>query len=126
MDTYPALVEVLRRASGESREQNHDTIILQLGFDIGREGGISKETLGIALFEANGVDIEVLLVALPQCLLHLGLLCCVGAGAAEPLLVGRASGVGEGERDAGTGVVLVHDVDLLLQLRVTLQVNSVR
>jgi hypothetical protein len=114
-------VIVLCGTAGKGRVEHDDTVVLLGLLVVRREGGVAKETFTGAGGKANSVDVERVLLTLTESLLHVGLLLLIGADVREPVSVERASGVLENEGDAGGVVVGVEDVDLLDELRISVE-----
>ena len=72
--------------------------------------------------EPNGVDVEISNATLTQASLHRCLLRRAGCNVVEPVSINCTSSSCQGPGNPGAGVVLVQDVDLGCDLRVTAEI----
>ena len=107
-----ALVVVGRATAGEGRVEDDNTIVLGGTLVVRWESSIAQEALSISSLESNGVDVERGSITFAKRGLHVRLGLCTWADVGEPVGVGGAGRLGEGERDARGCVVLVHGVNV--------------
>lgn len=113
-----AQVEVFGRASWDGRVQDDNTVVLRVALILARESGVAKQTLGIAVFKPNGVNVKRRRSALPQRLLHSSLLGVLGRDAREPLGLIEPRHLLQIELHARRAVRSVENINLLVHSRI--------
>ena len=109
-------VEASHGTARKGRVGDNDSIILGVGFVVGREGSITEETLAIAGSKTDGVEVECAGVSHSKSILHGGLLGSIWRGVVEPAGVQCPSDILQLEAKTSFVIVLVQDIDLILDL----------
>jgi hypothetical protein len=103
----------------EGRVQKNDTIIRGVARVVGREGSVTEETRGINDSETNAVEVERRGSSYMESFLHRVLFGGFWTGIVEPVGVQGPGGARQLESEASSGVVLVQDIDLSLDLGIS-------
>ena len=106
--------------TGKGRVEDNNAVILGARRVVGREGSVTEETVATTGGEADGVEVERAGCSSSESVLHSGLLGGVRTNVVEPGGVQCPGDVLQFEAETGSGIIIIQDIDLSLDLGISI------